>query len=98
MGEWQVEVIHGYGYGYGYGSGDGYGSGYGDIAAASMEPITVSAALIKAQNPCADQYEKFRKSFPNGITIPADIDKAVSLGLDIQWGAKALGIPLPTPW
>mgnify|MGYP000485150046 CR=1 FL=1 len=58
----------------------------------------VSVAQLAELQPCAYQFRTFKLAFPNGITIPTNMDKAVALGLDIQWGAKAIGIPLPTPW
>jgi len=57
--------------------------------------VMITAEMLRAKGACADQVEKFRKTWPNGATVTkANALKAAKLGLDNEWVADNF---LPAP-
>ena len=86
---------NGYGYGYGYSDGDGdcYGAGYiADLESAAPLPARITSAVLRRAKACQNHVDLFAATFPAGAMYPRDIDRARSVGLDVEWAQDALAL------
>jgi len=89
---------NGYGNGYGDGSGDGdvYGDGgdyIADLDRASPLPARITSAVLRRAKACQSHVDLFAATFPAGAAVyPRDIDRARSVGLDIEWAHQRLAL------
>jgi hypothetical protein len=54
--------------------------------------VTVTAAHLRANGACADEYRRFQKVFPDGARYPEDITKATENRFDLGWAREKLGL------
>ena len=107
-GDYGYGIGNGYGNGYGDGHSDGYsygdgdgdsfgdccsnGCGHDDLESAAPLPARITSAVLRRAKACQNHVDLFAATFPDGAIYPRDIDRARSVGLDVEWAQERLAL------